>query len=230
MTYRNRFVLATLVVVLFGGRVAAEEIRGIIDQVDPAKGELTIEARGRGVRGLVMSFILTKDTQVHFGRQEAMVADLKPGARAVILYDTNNGRRIARRITVRGALPKAEPVKVDPNVVAGTVARLAITERELVVAGPGPQGTKTETLLMVPENASITRAKKAVKLDDIRAGETVVARTARRDGKTVVESLEVGVPARTAESAPRIEQARTVLRLVDFFLQRMGQRKDQPKP
>ncbi len=230
MRCRNQFALAALVVVLLGGRLAAEEIRGIIEKVDPAKGELTIEARGRGVRGLVMSFVLAKDTQVRFGRQEAAATDLKPGARAVILYDTNNGRRIARSITVRGALPKAEPVKVDANTVAGTVARISPTERELVVAGPGPQGMKIETLLTVPENASITRDKKAVKLDDIREGETVAARTARRDGKTVVESLEVGVPARTPESAQRIEKVRTVLRVIDSLLQRMGQRNEQPKP
>jgi hypothetical protein len=230
MVICRRFVLAGLAVVLLGGRLAAEEVRGVIEKVDPAKGELTIEARGRGVRGLAMSFVLAKDTQVRFGRQEAAVADLKPGARAVILYDSNNGRRIARSITVRGALPKAESVKTDANTVVGTVARVAAAQRELVVLGPGPEAMKTEKVLTVPEDASITRDKKAIKLDDIRAGESVVARTAQRDGKTVVESVEVGVPARTAANAQRIEQARRVLRMVDFFLQRMGQRNEPPAP
>ncbi len=231
MAYCSRLMAAVVVAILLGGHAAAEEVRGVIEKVDPVKGELTIEASGRGVRGLAMSFALVKDTQVLFGRQEAAVGDLKPGARAVILYDTKNGQRIARSITVRGAPPtKAEPVKVDPNTVAGTIARISFTERELVVVGPGPQGAKTETLLTVPENASITRDRKAVKLDDIREGEAVVARTSRRDGKTVVESMEVGVQPKTAAGARRIERVRTALRVVDFFLQRMAERKEQPVP
>jgi hypothetical protein len=230
MTYRIRFVAAVAAAVLLGGHLAAEEVRGVIEKVDAAKGELTIEARGRGVRRLVMTFALVNDTKVLFGRQEAAVADLKPGARTVIVYDTKNGQRLARSITVRGALPKAEPVKVDPNAVAGTIARISFTERELVVVGPGPQGAKTETLLTVPENASITRDRKAVKLDDIREGEAVVARTTRRDGKTIVDSMEVGVQPKSPADAQRIERVRTVLRMVDSFLQRMAERKEQPAP
>lgn len=232
MIYRSRLPAAVVVAVLLGGCAAAEEVRGVIEKVDADKGELTIDARGRGVRGLVMSFALVKDTQVVFGRQEAAVADLKPGARAVIVYDTKNGRRIARSITVRGSLPaKAEPVKVDPNAVVGTIARISFTERELVVVGPGPGGMKTETLLTVPENASITRDRKAVKLDDIREGETVVARTTRRDDKTVVESMEVGVQAKPlAADTQRIERVRAALRVVDFVLQRIAERKEPPAP
>lgn len=230
MTYRSRLVLAALMALLLGGTGAAEEVRGIINKVDPDKRELTIEARGRGVRGLMMSFELAKDTRVLFARQEAAVADLKPGVRAVILYDTTNGRRIARRITVRGALPKAEPVKVDPNTVVGTVGRISLTERELMVVGAGPQEMKTETLLTVPENVSITRAKKAIKLDDIREGEAVIARTTRRDGKTVVKSMEVGGQPEMATTNQRAERIRTALKVIDFFLQRMGQRNAPPKP
>lgn len=237
MKHRQYLLGAAVMVALLGQSVFAAEIRGIIRTVDPAKGELTLEARGRGMRGMMLSFTLTGDTRVLVGARTAVAADVKPGDRAVITYETKDGQRVVGSVTVRRLLDKAEPanveaVKPDANTVTGTIERISFTERELVVVGAGlDQSAKAETLLTVPENASVTRAKKAIKLDDVREGESVVARTAKKDGKVMVVSMEVGTGAKEVKTeAARGEKIRAVLKIADFFLQRMGQKQGPPVP
>jgi hypothetical protein len=209
---------------------AAEEVRGVIKKVDSVNGNLILEGRGAGNRGLRFEFALTRETQVLFGKQTAPVSTLREGMRAHVAFENQNGRRSALSITVRGAFPQPEPVKVEENTVAGVIQRISFTERELVVVRPGSAvEANSETLLLIPEAASLTRNKKAIKFDELREGERVIARTAKRDGKTV-ESMEVGVAEKTAEGDPRIDKVRRIIKIANLVLEQMAKPKDSSHP
>jgi len=64
MLIYHRFGLAVLAVFLSCAVAAADEVRGNITKVDPAKNELSLDARGRGLRGLAMTFAITKETRI----------------------------------------------------------------------------------------------------------------------------------------------------------------------
>lgn len=225
MYCQTRFVFAGFLYVSLFGSAAAEEMRGIIKMVDPAKGELVAESRVGRNRGLPVTFRLGKDTQVLAGREIAAIEDLKPGMRARIAFERQNGSLVATGISVRETLTKSDPQPPpDVNTLTGTIARISFAEREIVVVGPGPKGDpKTESLWTLPENMSITREKKAIKFDDLREGERVVIRTEVRNDKTVPVSVEVGVPAAAvAEQNPRLERLRRVLKITDLILEQMA--------
>jgi hypothetical protein len=236
----HRFGLALVAVFVAGAGAAADEVRGTISKVDPAKNEVVVEARGRGVRGLAMTFAVTKDTRIAAGRQTVGLADLAPGTRVQVQYETQNGQRVALGITARNILTKKPDMKpaaeaVPANTVAGTISRIIFTEREIVVVGPGSQKDKpTETTVVVPETAPITKDGKALTLDNLKEGDAVVAQIDKREGKVIATSIQMGVlppqAAKGADKAEKIEQLRLYLKLVDFMLGQMARRQANPSP
>jgi hypothetical protein len=230
-------------ILAIGATATADDVRGIIQKIDTDKGEMVLEARGIGRRGLPMMFRLTKETKAVIGGQATELTGLSPGMRALVQYETRDGQRTATGITVRALLARI-PGAATPgneqgnerndNATAGTIYRISFTEREIVVTSPGAPGTKPkETTFVIPENVSITKDKKAIKLDDVREGEPIVVYTQKRDGKTEVASVVIGegaIPPAQASNAPRIERIRNVMRIADAILQQMEKRKTAPPP
>src|ERR1700752_4648743 len=92
---------------LFGGLLLAlpslaAEFRGVIVKADPDTKQLTIEGRGLGVRGMILTFHLDKDSQIQIGRRPAAAADLSPGRRVRVTYELHGDRRVALLITLLG--------------------------------------------------------------------------------------------------------------------------------
>ena len=87
------FATSILGLLLASASAFSDEIRGVIDKVDAAKGELSVMVRGRGPRGLVLSFKLAQDAQIHAGRQSTDLSDLHPGERraSILKPGTGNG-------------------------------------------------------------------------------------------------------------------------------------------
>jgi hypothetical protein len=240
-------VMTFLATLLICAPSFSDEIRGVIDRVDPAKQELSIAVRGRGPRGRILSFKLAKDTQIHAGRQSAEVSDLHPGDRARVYFETRDGERVAVDVSVRGLifrpagpidkseeLPTPTPLPADPNTVSGVLQRVALTDREIVIIGPGAKGEpELETTLTVNEDARITKDGKPIKLEALKEGERVVAHFQKRDDRMAADSIIVGgkAPQATSAAGPndRIERLRQVLRLADYFLQQLAEQKGNSK-
>jgi hypothetical protein len=216
----------------FGWTIAAAEIRGVVIKADDKKQELTIDGRGKGARGLVLKFTLDQDTEILVDKKPGKVADLVPGKRVRVVYDLQDGRRVARLITLHGnaaaAAPALAPSSRDANTVAGTLRRVAITDRELVVVNAGPKGgAELETTIQVPESIKISRDQKSIRFEDLKEGEQVSVATEKKDGTLTARSIQVGAaPAANSGSGEerRIERLRQILKMVDEILQRMDER------
>jgi hypothetical protein len=203
---------------------AAAEVRGLITRVDPDRRELVVEGRGRGVRGLALSFELRPDTQVHFGQERGQLAELTPGTRAHVFYETLDGRRIATLITVSGRRPSAPSFAMDPNTVGGVLRRVSPSDREIVVISPSRTGgDEAETTFLVPPEARITKDRNAVGFEDLKEGDPVQVRAEKRDGRLAAQAIHIG--AIKPEGDNRIERLRQVLKIVDGLLQLAEQRK-----
>jgi hypothetical protein len=241
-------VITFLATLLISAPSFSDEIRGVIDRVDPGKQELSIAVRGRGPRGRVLSFKLAKDTQVHAGRQSAQLSDLHPGDRARVYFENRDGERVAVDVSIRGLLlrsvgpivggpiekseelPTPTPVSADPNTVSGVLQRVALTDREIVIIGPGAKGEpELETTLTVSEETRITKDGKPIKLEGLKEGDRVVAHFQKHDDRMAADSITVGGRASQAASAAapndRIERLRQVLRLADYFLQQLAEQR-----
>ena len=218
---------------LFSLTSPAAEIRGIILKVDAEKNQLTIEGRGLGVRGLIMTFQLDKDTRVQFGRKPAQVADLSPGRRVRVVHDSSGERPKALLITLVGGQPSSVPPPVTEsggNSVAGLLRRVSFSDREIVVISPATKaGGEIETTISVPEDAKIARDQRVISFDDLKEGDQVLVQAEKRGSKLVAKSIQLGIaaiPAQNAEPGHRnnIEQVRKALKLLDAFLQIMEQK------
>src|SRR2546426_8937630 len=88
-------LLACLVLAL---TASAAEIRGIIIKADAGTNELTVEGRGRGVRGKMITFRLDAKTDIRVGTQPGRVADLVSGKRVRISYELQGSDRVASRV------------------------------------------------------------------------------------------------------------------------------------
>jgi len=234
--------LAPLVVLALGLTAWAEDIRGVISKVDAKRGDVVLEGRGRHGRGLVINFDVEKDTRILFGREPGDVSDLQPGDHVRLYYETRDGRRVAMLIKVHGARPKsaaaaaAPAAPSDPNTVTGSLARVALTDREIVVISPGAKGgEEKETTIQVPEKVPITEGKKALKLDDLKEGQGVSVKTEKKDGKLAAVSIQVGgaaAPAAAPQSPrqARIERLRQLLKLADQLLQQRMEQEEEHRP
>ena len=104
--------------------------------------------------------------------------------------------------------------------------RVALTDREIVVIGGDG---KSETTFSVPESAKIVKNDKSVKLDDLKEGDKVAVVGEKRDGKRLASTIQVGgsgVPAGADKS--RVARLRSILQMVDQFLEMAEKRGDKP--
>jgi hypothetical protein len=213
---------------LLGLTVQAAEIRGVVLKTDTQKNQLTIEGRGLGVRGVILTFQLDKETPIQAaGRKPAKLTDLTPGRRVRVAYEMQGDRRVAFLVTLLGAAPSsASPAE---NAVSGVLRRVSFTEREIVVISPASKGEgEVETTLSVPEDAKITKDQKPISFDDLKEGEQVLVQAEKRDGKLVAKSIQLGVAANAKPNPEptqnKIEKLRSALKMLDFFLQMMEQK------
>jgi hypothetical protein len=222
----TRFTLGLLAGLACTLTAAAAEVRGRIARVDLDKNELQLETR-RLLRSQTMTLTLGPKTEVLFGKQAGALTDLAAGRRARISYEDREGRPFAQVIHVVGLrptpTPTPAPAKADGNAVTGVLRRVALTDREVVVIGPGPKGPETETTVAVPEGVRITRGDKAIAFDALREGERVQVSVERKRGQAVALSIHVGpgAPAAMPERADLIPRVRRVLRAADAILEQI---------
>jgi hypothetical protein len=212
---------------------SAAEFRGVIIKADPAKNQLTIERRGLGIRGAIVTFQLDKDLQIQAGGKPANVTDLSPGRRVRVVYDFRGDQRVARLITLQGGQPSPAVPAVSAagkaNGLSGILRRVSFTEREIVVISPTTkEGTDVETIVSVPEDAKISKDQKTISFDDLKEGDQVLVQAEKRDDKLWAKSIQLGVTANPNTNAQpgqnNIQQMRKALKLVDFLLQMIDQK------
>lgn len=204
-----RFSLGTAMGLLLITAASADEARGRIIQINPDKKELRLEAR-RPQRGIQLDLKIDAKTQIFIGGQPAKLSDLSPGRRVRVAFEMRDGKPTAQVIRSLGLnLLQPQPAAPQPTApkegegVAGTLQRVASTDREIVVIGPGAKGAETETTIAVPEEAAITRAGKKITLDDLKEGETVTVKTESQKGKLTAASIQVGQAAPAPPFPPR---------------------------
>jgi hypothetical protein len=222
---------------------SAEEARGRILKIDPDKKELRVEGVGPW-RGMVLDLKIDPKTQIIVGGQPATLDDLAASRRVRVVFEQRDGKAVARVVRSLGLVrlmqPPPQPAQPGPAVplkegegVAGTLQRVALTDREVVVIGPGAKGLQTETTIAVPEGTAITRDGKKITLDDLKEGETVTVRTESRKGRLTALSIQSGKIAATEAPAmpPRrdlIPRLRQALKLADELLREMQEQGEVP--
>jgi hypothetical protein len=235
----KQHILAVVVVLGAGGLVAADEVRGRIVSVDLARKEMVVR-HGPPRRGADYRFVLDDKTEVLFAGEPGKVTDLPTGRMARVAYEDQGGKPVARVIriplplgVVRGATPPAPPPAAETpagDSVSGTLLRVGVTDRELVVVGPGRKGAETETTIAVPEDVPITRDGKKIGLDNLKEGDGVSVQVERKGSQVKARSVQVGkappAPAamRTDKVVPRVRQ---VLKIVDQILQQIEQQRQR---
>jgi cold shock CspA family protein len=227
----TRCTFALLTALVLVPTLPAAEIRGRIARLDLDKNELTIEPLLR--RNPPMTLMIEKDTQVLFGQQAGTPADLAEGRRARVEYEMRDGRPVARMIRVVGAAPSRRSAAVPSGEgVVGILRRVALTDREIVVIGPGAKGPETETTLAVPEGTKILKDGKPIAFEDLKENETVLVQVEKRDGQMMAAQIQVG-PVGAAAAPPQRQDAipkiRRVLQLLDQVLGQM-EKKREPRP
>jgi hypothetical protein len=249
MTTRTS-ALALPVLLTIASFAPAQQVRGIISSVEPAKKQLVIEGLSLGVRGMSLKFTLDdKALQVWFGREAGKVEELVAGQRVVVTYETKADRRVATAVYVRSLrpaqrqpAPAADAPKArkapDEEQVAGLLRRVDRTEREIVVAVQAANGQEKYVTLPVPEDAEVTRDSKPIKFDDLKEEEDVVAGVETRNGKRVAAAIAVGkhaaiaakpAPAMNKEQPSKIARLRQVLKVVDAILEEVDQRMNRKR-
>ncbi len=226
-------LLSLFASLIFNLAASAAEIRGVIVKADAANKQLTVEGRGLGVRGVVVTFQLDKDTQIQVGRKPATVADLSPGGRVRVVYDFRGDQRMALLITLQGSLPSPSPPAVpgasNGSSVSGILRRVSFTEREIVVISPAAkEGAEVETVVSVAEDAKIVKDQKTISFDDLKEGDQVLVQVEKRDDKLWAKSIQLGAAANANTNAEpgqrKIEQLRKALKMIDFILQMIDQK------
>lgn len=226
-------LLSLITGLLLGLTASAAEIRGVVIKADAAKNQLTIEGRGLGVRGVIVTLQLDQGTQIQINRKPAGVADLSPGRRVRVVYDFQGDQRVALLITLQGGQPSPAPSAVSAadkaSGTSGVLRRVSFTEREIVVISPGGKGGEdVEMSLSVPEDAKITKDQKAISFDELKEGDQVLVQAEKRDDKLLARSIQLGASA-MAKPNPEpgqhgIDRIRKALKLVDFILQTIEQK------
>jgi hypothetical protein len=217
------YTLTLLVTLLLASLAQANEVRGVISKVDLDKKEILLEGRGRGVRGVTLRLELDKDTRVVFGQTPAEPADLTPGKHVHVFYDLRGERSVALLIHTLGS-PPARAAKANGEAVTGTLQRVARTDREIVVLGPGKDGPETETIFTVPENTKVTRGERTISLEELKEGEQVAVTGEKRGSRWTATAVQVGGKAPAANpSGMNAERLGKILEIVGKVLQMTGQ-------
>jgi Cu/Ag efflux protein CusF len=227
---RRGFPIAVLVPLVMSAATLAAEVRGVISKVDLDRHEVVLEGRGRGARGMTFTFTLDQNTKVLFGGQPAEVADLSPGKAVRVSFDRQGKEDVAVLIQAHGRPPARTPAAPAPaptaagDAITGTLQRVAYTEREIVVIGPGPKGPETETTIAVPAKVQVTRGDKTITFDDLKEGEQVAVTAEKRDGKLNAVAIHAGGgPPPAAPPAGKQERLQKVMQIVGQVLQVMQQ-------
>ena len=222
----NRSCLACsfLAVLTLAGTLSAGEIRGVVVRVETDR--LVLEGRGAGARGVTWAIDLDKECEVLFGRQVGALADLTPGRRVRVVVEVRGGRTVTRVIHALGARPQpAAPAgPTDANTVAGILQRVAFTDREIVVIGPGAKGPETETTVAVPEGVKIRKGETEVAFNALKEGEPVRVQTEKREGRLSAVAIQVGpgaAPAAMPERPNLLPRLRQALQMADKLLEQL---------
>ncbi len=229
---RFRTALAVVCMLSLAAPAFAAEVRGVVSKVDPEKNLLVVDARGAGVRGQTMTFVLAPDARVQSADEPARLGDLKAGRRVRVTYEARDGRLVATsasspnllglveklaptisKVVPVPAAPKPTPVADGPNTVRGELRRVALTDRELVVVGPGG-----ETILIVPEEITVTKAGQPARFEDLKEGEQAAVRFEERAGRRVAVAVQVGEGAAAAPEETSVQRLRRALKMVDTLL------------
>jgi hypothetical protein len=219
------FVLSVVIPLLLTVAASAAEVRGVIAKVDPDRGEIVIEGRGLRGRGVTFTFTVDKDTRILFGQEPGKLTDLAPGKRIHVMFEVHGDRGTALLIQAHGTPASATPAPVPApapaaagDAITGTLQRLALTEREIVVVGPGPKGPETETTIAVPDDARVTRGDKTISFDDLKEGEQVAVTAEKRKSRLTAVAIHAGggkPPAATTAPPPgkgeRLQKILTVV-------------------
>ena len=221
-------VLSVLTPLLLTVAASAAEVRGVIAKVDPDKSEIVLEGRGRGARGVTFTFTVDKDTRILFGQEPGKLTDLAPGKRIHVTFEVHGDRANALLIEAHGspaaAAPAPAPAPAAPaDAITGTLQRLALTEREIVVVGPGPKGPDTETTIAVPETVRVTRGDKAIPFEELKEGEQVAVTAEKRNGKLTATAIYAGggkppAPAAAPPTGAKGERLQKILSVVGEVL------------
>ena len=227
------YVLSVLTPLLLAVAASAAEVRGVIAKVDPDRSEVVVEGRGRGARGVTFTFTVDKDTRILFGQDPGKLTDLAPGKRIHVMFEVHGDRATALLIEAHGspasAAPAPAPAPAAPaDAITGTLQRLALTEREIVVVGPGPKGPDTETTIAVPDSVRVTRGDKAIGFEELKEGEQVAVTAEKRNGKLTATGIYAGGAKPPTAAAPppgakgeRLQKIMTVVGEVLRGLQEM---------
>jgi len=97
MTHTHRLLVAALLFLL-PAVATAGETRGVIAEVNLARKQLVVDARGIGIRGTLMVFTLGDNVAVTVGQQPARLTDLTPGKRVRVTYDVRNNQLVVTGI------------------------------------------------------------------------------------------------------------------------------------
>ncbi len=236
-----RFALALFAFLALAAAAPAETARGIVSRVDLDKNELQLEGRGRGIRGTLLKFTLSEKTSVLFGDQAAALPDLAPGRRVRIEFEAGNAGNVALVIRILNGprpaatgvpdVPPVPPVPTDDDALTGVLRRVAYSDREVVLVGPGPKGADVEATIAVPEAARITKDGKETTLDDLKEGESAAIQVEKKDGRLSALSIQVGAgvaPVPENHRAKVISKVRKVLQLADQILKGLEDRNREP--
>jgi hypothetical protein len=219
-----RIALGLLAGLALAATAAADNVRGVVDRVDPDKKEFVLDGRGHGLRGLPLLFTLGDDVRVLVGSEPGGLADLKPGVRVRVEFEDRGGRSVVVEVRVLGARAAAPAAPAEAGVVTGVLRRVSYSDREVVVVGPGPQGPETETTLTAPPDAVIRDGDKAIAFDDLKEGQSASVRVGQRDGKPVAAAIQVGPGVPAAAGRPRpLQRLRKLVHLADQILEQLDQ-------
>jgi hypothetical protein len=217
----KEYHLALLTTLLFAALAPAEEVRGVLSKVDLDKKEVLLEGRGRGARGVTFRFELDKDTRIVFGQTPGEPADLTPGRHVHVSFEMHGDRAVALLIHALGSPPARRMVPANTEgAITGTLQRVAVTDREIVVVGPGKDGSETETIFAVTESTKITRGQRSVSLEDLKEGEQVAVTGEKRGNRWTATAVQVGGGAPAAPTGDRVGK---ILTIVGKVLQIVGE-------
>jgi hypothetical protein len=221
MMKATRIVTGLLAMLVVPAALTAAEVRGVIASVDLKRGELVLDKVMP--RMAETTYVINDKTQVLYGKEMGTLKDLPIGRRTNVEFEERDGKRVVTLLQVHGGRP-AVKVSVDASVVTGTLRRVAVTDREIVVVGPGAKGAETETTIVVPEAARVLRDGKAIAFDELKEGEGVTVNVEKRDGRLSAKTLQVGVASAPAKPSNVVPRVRLILRIVDGILKQMEER------
>lgn len=209
---------------LLAAALSAAEVRGVIASVDLKAGELVLD--NVKPRRADSTYLVNDKTVVQYGKEPGTLKDLPSGRHVNVEFEERDGQRVVTALRVHGRPPAVKAV-ADNSTMHGTLRRVAVTDREIVVIGPGAKGPETETTIAVPETVRVVRDGKAIPFDELKEGEGVTVTVEKHDGRLAAKTLQVGtaVAPLTATPSNVVPRLRLILRIADGILQQLDKQK-----